>query len=401
MEKKNSLPVMKVAMLGSLPPLRGLSSYCYELVKALIAFGKIEFISFSEMYPARLYPGGDLQDDHTFPEIDYCSLRIRRYLAWYNPISWLHEAFFAKGDLLHAQWWSLPLSPIYAVVCLGFRLRRKPVLFTIHNVDSHEPSRGYKIICRLLFKLGDHYIVHSASNRELLISEYGVEPKRVTQIPHGPLDFHVKEAVDRDQILREFGFSSEDQVLLLYGAIRSYKGVETALRALARVVQESPRCKLLIAGKPWENWDRYEQLISRLGIGDKVVAHLQYVPSGEVYKFFAAADMVLLPYTRFEAQSGVGATALSFRKPMIVSNVGGLPELVLDSKYVVSPGDSTALAERMLDCLRTPAELSKMSADAALVAETIAWPQIAQRTWSLYKTLSLSKVGPANLQTRS
>ena len=71
---------MRVALLGSLPPLRGLSSYCFELVKALVEFGKIEFISFSKMYPAQLYPGGDLQDDHTFPEIDHSNLKVRRSL---------------------------------------------------------------------------------------------------------------------------------------------------------------------------------------------------------------------------------------------------------------------------------------------------------------------------------
>ena len=383
---------MRVALLGSLPPLRGLSSYCLELVKALVQFGRIEFISFSKMYPTRLYPGGDLQDDDTFPALDHRNLRVRRRLAWYNPISWFHEAFFAKGDLLHVQWWSLPLTPIYAVVCLGFRLRRKPVLFTIHNVDSHEPSLCYKTICRLLFKLGDYFIVHSDSNRKRLISEYDIEPEKVTQIPHGPLDFHVKEAADRAQILNELGFESEDLVLLLYGAIRPYKGIETALKAFAQVVKELPRCKLLIAGKPWESWERYDQLIRLLGIEHHVVTRLQYVPSGEVYKFFTAADLVLLPYTRFEAQSGVGATALSFCKPMIVCDVGGLPELVSDARYIVPPGDCSALANKIIHCLRNPAELSKMSADAAVLAEAISWPRIAQKTWSLYDALGQGQV---------
>jgi len=388
--------VATVAMLGSLPPLRGLSSYCFELVKALVELGKVEFISFSKMYPTRLYPGGDLQDDHTFPAIEHSNLKVRRRLAWYNPISWLQEAFFAEGSLLHVQWWSLPLSPIYAVVCLGYKLRGKPVLFTVHNVDSHEPSRSYKYICRRLFKLGDHYLVHSNANRKRLIGEYGLESKKVTQIPHGPLDFHVKEVADRGRILHEFGFAREDRVLLLYGAIRPYKGIEVALKAFARVVEEFPRCKLLIAGKPWESWERYDRLIQTLGIEDRVVTRLGYVPSSEVYKFFTAADLVLLPYTRFGAQSGVGATALSFRKPMIVSNVGGLPELVLDGRYVVPPGDSSALAEKILCCIEDSSALSRMSLDAAAVAEDFGWPAIARKTWSLYGLL-VSNHGPSRI----
>jgi glycosyltransferase involved in cell wall biosynthesis len=393
--ESNNTPVgITVAILGSLPPLRGLSSYCFELVKALVELGKVEFISFSKMYPARLYPGGGLEEDQTFPALNHANLRVRRFLAWYNPVSWLHEALVVKSDLLHVQWWSLPLSPIYAALCLGFKLRRKPVLFTIHNVESHDPSRSYTAICRLLFKLGDHYIVHSESNNEALIRDYHVRPGKVTRIPHGPLDLHLKEAPDRDRIRKELGFSTGDQVILLYGAIRPYKGIETALQALAQVARECPRCKLLIAGKPWVSWERYAQLIAALGLVDRVVTRLQYVPSNEVYKLFTAADLVLLPYTRFEAQSGVGATALSFRKPMIVSAVGGLPDLVADARYVVPPGDVSALAERMLDCLQNPLELARMSSDAAAAAESMSWTSIARKTWMIYALL-LNRGGAA------
>ena len=122
-----------------------------------------------------------------------------------------------------------------------------------------------------------------------------------------------------------------------------------------------------------------------LGIGDYVKTYLRYVPSGDVYRFFAASDLVILPYHRFDAQSGVGATALSFRKPMIVTNVGGLPELVADQRFVVSPGDPSALARAMVLCLKDPAQLKRMADHAETLAAKFAWPTIAKRTWAVYR----------------
>lgn len=378
---------MKVAILGSLPPLRGLSSYCFELVQALAKFTEIDFISFSSMYPGWIYPGGNLKEDHTFPELNRENLRIRRRLAWYNPLSWLFEALRTEGDLLHVQWWSLPLVPVYAVTIMGFKLRRKPVVLTIHNVESHEESKIYKLFCRILFRFGDHFIVHSASNRDFLVREYRLSDTKVSRIPHGPLDFHVRCERSRAELLAEFKLQPENKILLVYGAIRPYKGIDTALRAFREVVKVLPECRMLIAGKLWESWARYDALMQSLDIEGKVLTRLEYIPSAEVYKYFTLADLVLLPYTHFEAQSGVGATALSFSKPMIVTDVGGLPELVMDRRYVVPPKDASALAEKVVDCLRNPSELAKMSEQAASVADAISWPAIAEKTWSIYNSL--------------
>ncbi|MFC1813515.1 glycosyltransferase [Thermodesulfobacteriota bacterium] len=373
-----------IAMLGSLPPIRALSSYCLELALAAADLGKVEFISFKKIYPAFVYPGRDLKDDHTFPRINHSNLRIRRRLTWYNPATWIVEGMLTNAELLHAQWWSLPLCLIYAVVCAGFKLRKKPVVFTVHNVLPHEKSSLYYIISRILFKLGDHFIVHSDLNREQMIRCYHVPPERVTQIPHGPLDFHTQGRFNRDAVRKRMGFHPENRVILLFGAIRPYKGMDTALKAFARVLHEIPEARLLIAGKIWESWDPYERLIGELGIGDYITTDLRYIPSGEVFKFFGASDLVVLPYHHFNAQSGVGATALSFRKPMIVTNVGGLPELVADDRFVVPKKDPEALARTIVDCFQNPDTLDQMAAETGVLASRIAWPVIAKKAWSVY-----------------
>ncbi|MFC1579327.1 glycosyltransferase [Thermodesulfobacteriota bacterium] len=382
-----------VAILGTMPPIRALSSYCLELAQAIAELGRVQFISFKKIYPSAAYPGGDLRDDHTFPSITHINLKINRRLTWYNPLMWIIEGLGTRADLLHAQWWSLPLFPVYGTVCLGFRLRRKPVVFTVHNVLPHEKSIMHDLLVRALFKMGDHFIVHSASNRLQLIQHYGISPEQVTEIPHGPLDFHVQSEDTRDLVRREMGFDDTHRVILLFGAIRPYKGIETALKAFGMILETVPDARLLIAGKPWEPWEPYQRWIDELGIEKYVKTHLHYIPSGEVHRFFEASDLVVLPYRHFDSQSGVGATAVSFRKPMVVTDTGGLSELVGDRRNVVPPGDPNAMAQAVAHALKDPAMLEKMAADTGAVAKSMAWPMIAKKTWSIYcKVLGYEKL---------
>ncbi|MBW1899258.1 MAG: glycosyltransferase, partial [Deltaproteobacteria bacterium] len=194
-KKKDTLTI---AILGSLPPLRALSSYCLEFSLAMADLAEINFISFKKIYPAFLYPGGKLKEDSTFPSMNHERLAVKRRLTWYNPATWMREGFFSKADLLHAQWWSLPLFPIYLFICIGFKLRGKPIVFTVHNVLPHEKSILFTIFSGLLFKLSDHFIVHSEKNRMQMIQHYGVPAECVTSIPHGPLDFHTLKKTSRE-----------------------------------------------------------------------------------------------------------------------------------------------------------------------------------------------------------
>ena len=382
---------MKIAMLGSYPPLRGLSSYCFELSRALADRIPIEFVSFRKMYPRFLYPGGDLSDDHTYPSLSHTNLQVKRRLTWYNPFTWITEAAFSNTALLHAQWWSLPLTVIYACMVAIFKLRGKPVIFTIHNVLSHERSKLYETVSRSMFKLVDHFIVHTTVNLHQMTEHYGICAERVSLIPHGSLDFHVRDRSDRDTIRLELGIAPNRKVVLLFGAIRPYKGIDTALKAFAEILKEVPDAMLLVAGKLWQTWEPYRCLIEDSGIDASVRTCLEYVPSGDVYKYFEAADLVILPYHHFDSQSGVGATAVSFHKPIIVSDVGGLPELVKDRRYVIAPGDPHALARSMAECLKDPAELSVMAESTREVAAELSWPRIAEQTCSIYHDLISAK----------
>ena len=385
-----SRKIFNIAILGSFPPLRALSSYCLELSLSLSKICNVNFISFHRIYPSFLYPGGGLKDN-TFPETDLQNLNVRRFLTWYNPFTWIREGLFTPGDLLHAQWWSPPLAFIYFIVAFCFKIRGKPVVFTVHNVFQHERAPVYNMISRLLFSLGDHFIVHSLSNKGQLTGYFNIPGDRISIIPHGPLGIHVRGDTDREMIRGEFGFNRKDKVVLLFGAIRPYKGIDTALHAFSEVVKQLPEARLLIAGRLWEKWDRYEDIINDLNISDYIKKHFEYIPSDEVEKYFLAADLVVLPYQHFDSQSGVGATALAFNKPMIVTETGGLPELVAGRFYVVPPKDSTALAEKVLFCLKDSSRLARMSEESRQISREISWDVIALETLLVYMKVILAK----------
>jgi len=334
-----------------------------------------------------LYPGGGLKDDPTFPDTAHKRINIKRRLRWYNPLTWILDAVVTHADILHAQWWSLPLLPVYLCICGIFKLRGKPIIFTVHNVLSHERSSIYETASRLLFKLGNHFIVHTEKNRQQMMNAYGIDSEHISVIPHGSLDFHVHNGVNRSAIREKLGIESTRKVILLFGAVRAYKGVDTAIEAFSKVLQEVPDSILLIAGKLWQKWDPYQRQIDELGITDSVKTYLDYIPSGDVYKYFEIADLVILPYHQFDSQSGVGTTAVSFRKPMIVTDVGGLPDLVEDRRYVVPPKDPEALAQKIKKCLKNPIQLTDMACSSDVVAKRLSWSAIALKTCRIYEQL--------------
>lgn len=214
---------------------------------------------------------------------------------------------------------------------------------------------------------------------------YKINEHQISIIPHGSLDLHIRFKADISRLRKKFGLSPENRVILLFGAIRPYKGIDTAIRAFAETIKTIPDVRLLIAGRLWEDWNPYEQLIQDMNIEKQVIRHLDYIPSGDVHQFFEVADLCLFPYLHFDSQSGAGAAALSFRKPMIVSDVGGLPELVKDHRFIVPAGDWAALAGAMSFCLNDREILSGMASDAEAVSEQFAWPEIAKQTLTIYQ----------------
>jgi len=131
---------LTVSMLGTLPPQKALSPYCLALVTALDPLVPVFFHSFSRLYPVRLHPSKETPEDTSFPKITARNLKVFTWLTWYNPFSWIKAGMTMKTKIFHVQWWSLPTLPAVISMILFARLKKIPVVVTVHNVNSHESS---------------------------------------------------------------------------------------------------------------------------------------------------------------------------------------------------------------------------------------------------------------------
>jgi glycosyltransferase involved in cell wall biosynthesis len=375
-----------VTLIGTLPPIKGISSYCQELLQALSKCAEIEFIGFRKLYPDFIYPGGTKVADNNWKTPELRNVKVRNILTYYNPFSWVWAGLTAKGRVIHAQWWSYVLAPIYFVILLICKVRRKKILLTVHNILPHERSRLNKFLNRIVLSLGDEFIVHNVRNRENLLNLCDIQEDRISVIPHGILvPVPIKE-IPKEEARAQFGIPQNKKVILHFGNIRDYKGLDILLRALTLIIDEVSDVILLIAGKPWTDWSKkYEKIIKDSKLEHYVVKRLDFILPTEVEHYFSVADIVALPYKYFDSQSGVGALALPFKKPLVVTNVGGLPDFVDDERAIARPSDANDLAKRLVVILKDEHLLRKLSEDSKKLSNKLSWDKIAERTSELYK----------------
>ena len=382
---------MKVTMLGTFPPIKGISrTYCVPLALALSRRVAVDFLSFSHIYPECLYPGGTKEPGDTLA-VPAPGLSVRRPLAWFNPFGWAWTGLRFPGDVLHVNWWTCALAPVELGVMLGAKLRRKPVVMTVHNVLGHETGFIDRVLTRLAFRLPDRFIVHTEENRRQIETIFGIARERIEVVPFGALEIYDDAPVSREDARRELGIAPEDRAILFFGNIRDYKGLDVLLRAMPAVLERVPKARLLIAGTCWKDWDRYRRIIDELGLAERLRLDIGYVPTPKVKVYFRAADVLALPYLHFEAQSGPGNIALAFGTPIVATRTGGLPSLVRDEHAIVPPGDAGALARALADCLGDPGRLASMSADSAALAKEFSWDSIAEKTAGIYDDLVARK----------
>lgn len=376
---------LPVTLLGALPPWRGVAPYTRHLVDALEADHQleIEFLDFASLYPRWLYPGGD-PVDRAGTRPSFRRVRVRRLLAWYNPLSWLWAGLTLRGRVVHAQWWSFILAPVYLTVLALGRLRGRMVVLTLHNVLPHEGGRWQRCMYRSVLRLANHFIVHSQRNAEMLATVYPRAVGRVSTVPLGLHTVGAARNLSPQEARRELGLSPDRPVILAFGNIRPYKGVEVLLRAFRRVLDAEREATLVVAGQPWEDFAPYERIIQELGLGEHVHTWLEYVPDERVEAFFASADIAVFPYVNFDAQSAAATLALFFGVPILVSDVGALPDLVEDRRAVVPPNDPGALADALLAVLSDASLRAKLVADARRSAAQLDWATIARRTADVY-----------------
>jgi len=378
----------QVTLIGTLPPIKGISDYCIEQVQSLSKRIRIDFINFKVIYPEFLYPAGTKEkNDETFKVNLNENIKVRELLAWYDPFSWIWTGLSIRSKIVHFHWWTFYLFPVFFTVVLCSKLRGKKIVCTVHNVLGHESGVLDRVLTKLIFRLPAHFITHSKSNRDQLQDFFKIEKRKVSVIPHGTYSFYKDGVVAKDRARKKLSLLKNDKIILYFGNIRKYKGIDILIRAFAGVKKRIPRVKLMIIGKNWIDWRPFQNLIDKYSLNNDVITYLNYVPSSTVKYYFCVCDLVVLPYLEFEGQSGPGNIALSFRKPLVVTNVGGLPELVKDENVVVNSGNMEELANVIVNVLKNSGFRKKLESDSKKLAKEHNWDVIAERTTELYNLI--------------
>jgi len=355
----------KITMLSTLPPIKGLSPYTLGLVKELSKHVKINFIGFKSIYPEFMYPGGTKDLSQKKPKIK--NLRNKSFLTWYNPISWIKAGLTCEGKVVHAQWWAWPLAPIYLIVLSLAKLNKKKIIMTIHNVKPHEKSFFKNLLNKSVLSLADEYIVHNENNKLLFISESKTK-KKIYVIPHGIIEIE-KPKENKKQLRKKYDFKQKEKIILFFGTIRPYKGLDLLIKTMKYL----QGYKLIIAGKPWESFEKYQNLINKNNLESQIVKMLKFVSNKELAELLTLCDVVIFPYKEFEASSGAAATALPFNKPLVVTNVGGLTEITQKKEFITNP-DPYEIAKTV----------KKLKSNYNFKESEFSWKNIARKTIEVY-----------------
>lgn len=316
----------RVVIIGPAYPLRGgLATFDQRLAQEFGADGHhCEIVSFSLQYPSLLFPGKTQYSTDEAPK----GLTIYSLINSVNPANWIKVGNLLREqrpDIIVVRYWIPFMGP-----ALGTILRRvkknghTKVICIADNVIPHEHRPGDKTFTRYFLKACDGFI--TMSDKVLQDLRLFEKNKPAVLVQH-PLYDTFGERMDKSAAREKLGLPGEGKLALFFGFIRHYKGLDLLLQAMndTRVRQED--IKLLVAGEFYEEEKLYHQLIAQYNLADRVILRSNFIPDSEVRYYLCAADVVVQPY-RNATQSGVTPLAYHFEKPMIVTNVGGLPSLV-------------------------------------------------------------------------
>ena len=361
---------MRLGLIGPTYPFKGgIAHHTTLLGRALSKRADLKFISFCRQYPRILFPGQSDRDPSFEP---LRPDRVEYVIDSLNPATWLaaarNMARFQPQKVI-IPWWVIFWAPqVWTITRYIKRHCPAEIVFYCHNAIEHETAYLKILISRKVLLLADRILTQSAQETETL--------RRVLRQDNIITAYHPAISLaDTNNLTKQEAknlLHLEGRVLLFFGFIREYKGLDLLLEAMALVRSQIP-VKLLVVGEFWEDPGKYKRLIRRLGLDNAVILVEGYVPNEEVGRYFAAADLVVQPY-RSATGSGICQMAYGFGRPVIATTVGSLPEVIKDgvNGRLVPPRDIPALSQAIVDSLEEE-RLAALTANAAQVSESFSW----------------------------
>ena len=344
---------MKIVILGTSWPYRGgLAAFNERLARQFAEEGhEVELWTFTLQYPSFLFPGKTQYTSEPAPK----GIVTRRVLNSCNPFNWVRVGKAvrkAAPDMLICCYWMAFFAPAYSVVSrIAKKNGKTRCLALVHNMIPHEPSILDKLFAPSFVRSQDGFVALSESVVKDIEKVEGSKSKvkrSKTFSPH-PIYDHYGERMTKAEAAEALDLPADKNYMLFFGLVRAYKGLDLLLEAFGKIKDELPELRLIIAGEFYEDEEKYRSQIAQLGLTDRVIIRNEFIPDGDLRKYFGVADLVVQPY-KTATQSGVTQVAFHFEKPMLVTNVGGLGEIVHDHKmgYACAP-TSEAIAEDLRD----------------------------------------------------
>jgi D-inositol-3-phosphate glycosyltransferase len=375
---------MKIISIGPAYPYRGgLASFNDRLAQQFTAEGhNIEIVTFSLQYPKLLFPGKTQITDGPEPE----NIKITRLLNSINPFNWVANGLKIKKikpDILLIRFWLPFMGPCFGTIARIAKLNRHTkVICIFDNVIPHERRPGDKILTTYFINSIDGAIVMSQTVLDDLKTFR--EKISVKLTPH-PLFDNYGLAVSRKEALALLKLEESNSFLLFFGFIRAYKGLDLLIEAFSDKRLRNRKLKLVVAGEFYEDDMPYRELIKKYNLEDDIIIFDHFIKDNEVPLFFSVADLVVQPY-KTATQSGVTQIAFYFEKPMLVTDVGGLREIVKDGKcgYVVKP-EPEFIAEAIIDYFDN-SRREQFTAGVKQEKEKFSWEKMTAAIIEVYKS---------------
>jgi len=338
---------MKIIIVGTAYPYRGgLAAYNERLAYEYAKQGHdVEIFTFSMQYPAFLFPGKTQYSSEPAPQ----ELKIIRNVNSINPFNWINVATKIRRkspDLVLIKFWLPFMAPCLGTIGRLSQSKKTKVISILDNIIPHEKRLADRLFASYFVKAVDGFVAMSKS----VLNDVELFDKKKPKVfcPH-PLYDNFGEKIGREEALQKIGLDSTQRYMLFFGFIRDYKGLDLLLKAYADSRFRKMNVKLIVGGEFYNNSSQYFELEKELGLQGEVIWKNDFIPDSEVRYYFSAADIIVQPY-KSATQSGVTQIAYHFEKPMLVTNVGGLSEIVPDGKvgYIVEP-DSRFIADSLVD----------------------------------------------------
>jgi D-inositol-3-phosphate glycosyltransferase len=364
----------KIVILGPAHPLRGgLATYNERLAREFMKQGdEVILYTFSLQYPSILFPGKTQMTDSPKPD----DLDIRVSVNSINPFNWIkigRQIKKMKPDMLMMRFWIPFMGP-----CLGTigRIVRKnkhtKVIALIDNIIPHEKRPGDKLLTNYFVKNMDGFV---AQSRTVLEEMKSFKTDKLVKFNPHPLFDSFGPIIPKHEAKELLGLDITMNYILFFGFIRDYKGLDLLLKAIAHEKLSDLPFKLIIAGEYYGDPKPYQEIIQNMKLQDRVIEHNHFIANEEVYQYFNACDVVVQPY-KSATQSGVTQIGYHFHKPMIVTNVGGLPEIIPDGKVgFVTDTNPEAIADAIFRFYTENRE-AEFTTNAASECKKYAWDKM-------------------------